>query len=54
MSTGPFIILSLFLAFIVWLLGGVGAGTSGRGPGVTDKCDECGQKKKPSKWGGPR
>jgi hypothetical protein len=52
MPTLPFIVLAVFLALVVWLLGGVG-GTEGRGPGVTGRCDKCGQPKKPKGWGGP-
>lgn len=51
MGTWPFIILAAVLGLIVWLLGGCDTGgTNDRGPGV----DDCGRKKKPSTWGGPR
>jgi hypothetical protein len=54
MSHWAFWILAAVLAVVVWLLGGVGAGaTNGRGPGVTGRCGECGQPKKPKGWGGP-
>jgi len=55
MGHWPFILLAVLLAAVVYFLGGVDTTpTNGRGPGVTDKCGECGQKKKPSTWGGPR
>jgi hypothetical protein len=55
MSHWAFWILTAVLGLIVWALGGMDTGgTNGRGPGVSDKCDECGEKKKPSTWGGPR
>ncbi len=55
MSHLAYWILAAFLAFVIWALGGMdsGTGTNGRGPGVTDKCDECGGPKKPRGTGGP-